>query len=42
MKMHMMSHGKVRSSTTYHILLAEFEEFPIELHALKLNMSFQQ
>ena len=27
-KMHMMSHIKVRSSTTYNILLAEFEELP--------------
>jgi hypothetical protein len=32
----------VRSTTTYHILLAKFEEFPIELYALKLTMGFQQ
>ena len=37
-----MSHVKVRSSTTYPILLAKFEEFPIELYALKLAMGFQQ
>ena len=36
MKMHTMSHVKVRSLTTYHILLADFEKFPIELYALKL------
>ena len=35
-----MSHVKVRSSTTYPILLAKFEEFPIELYALKLAMGF--
>jgi hypothetical protein len=29
MKMHMMSHVKVCSLTTYHILLTEFGEFPI-------------
>ena len=42
MEMHMMSHIKVYSSTTYHILLAEFREPPIELNALKLTMGFQQ
>jgi hypothetical protein len=42
MKMHMMFHVKVRSLTTYHILLAEFGERPIELHALKLTICFQQ
>jgi len=42
MKIHMMSHVKVRSSTTYHILLAEFGELPMELYALKLTMGFQQ
>ena len=41
-KMHMMSHIKVCSSTTYHILLVEFGELPIELHALKPTISFQQ
>ena len=39
--MHMMSHVKVCSSTTYHILLAEFGELPIELYALKLSMDCQ-
>ena len=41
--MHMRSHVKVCSLTTYHILLVEFEEplRPTELHALKLTMSFQ-
>ena len=42
MKMHMMSHVKVWSTTTYHILLAEFRELPIELYTLKLTMGFQQ
>ena len=42
MKMYMMSHIKVRSSTTYHILLVEFREPPIELNTLKLIMGFQQ
>ena len=40
MKMHMISHVKVRSLTTYHILLAEFWELAIELHTLKLTMGF--
>ena len=35
MKMHLMSHFKVSSLTTYHILLANFKELPIELYALK-------
>ena len=34
MTIHMMSHVKVRSSTTYHILLAKFGELSIELYAL--------
>ena len=42
MKIHMMSHVKVCSSTTYHILLAEFGELHVELYALKLTMGFQQ
>ena len=37
-----MSHVKVRSSTTYHILSAKFRELPIELYARKLTMGFQQ
>ena len=40
--MHMMSHVKVSSSTTYHILFVQFEELPIELHAFKPTISFQQ
>jgi hypothetical protein len=40
--MHMMSHVKVCSSTTYHILPAEVGELPIELYTLKLTMGFQQ
>lgn len=36
----LMSHVKVRSLTTYHILLAEFGERPIQLYALKLTMGF--
>ena len=42
MKSHMMSHVKVRSLTTYHILLAEFGELRMELFAPKLTMSFQE
>jgi hypothetical protein len=42
MKMYMMSHIKVCPSTTYHILLVEFREPPIELSTLKLIMGFQQ
>ena len=38
--MHMMSHIKLCSLTTYHIILAEFRELPIELYALKLTMGF--
>ena len=41
-EMYMTSHVKVHSSTTYHILLAEYIEPPIELYALKLTMVFQQ
>ena len=40
--MHMMFHVKECPSTTYHIILAKFEELPIKLHALKLTMGFQQ
>jgi len=42
MKIRMMSHVKVHSSTTYHILLAKFGETPIELQALKLTLGFQK
>ena len=43
MKMHVMSHIKIHSSTTVcQILLAKFGEIPIELYALKLTMGFQQ
>ena len=42
MKIHMMSHFKICSLTTYHIRLAKFEQLPMELYALKLTMSFQQ
>ena len=38
----MMSHVKVHSSITYHVLLAKFGEIPIELHARKLTIGFQQ
>jgi hypothetical protein len=37
MKMHMMSHVKVHSPTTYHILMAKFKELPMDLCALKLT-----
>ena len=39
--MHMMSHVKVHTLTTYHILLVEFGELSIEKYALKLTMGFQ-
>jgi hypothetical protein len=42
MKIYMMSHVKVRSSTTYYILLAIFGELFIELYNFKLTMGFQQ
>ena len=35
--MRMMSHVKVCSSTTYHIILAKFGELPMEIYALKLQ-----
>jgi hypothetical protein len=41
-EMLMLSHVKVHSWTTYHILLAKFRELPMELYALKLTMGFQQ
>ena len=37
-----VSRQSVFSSTTCHILLAEFEELLIELHAFKLTVGFQQ
>ena len=40
--MHMMSYVKVCSSTSYHILLVEVGELPIQLYALKLTLGFQQ
>ena len=39
MKVHMMPHVKVRPLTTYHILLVELEELPMELYALN-SMNF--
>ena len=42
MKMHMMPHVKAHPLRTYQILLAGFGELPIELHALKLTIFFQQ
>ena len=42
MKIHMMSHVKVRSLTNYHILLVKFGEIPIEIYTLKLTTGFQQ
>ena len=41
-KIHMVSRVKVCSSTTYHISLAEFEELPMKLYAIKLTIGFQQ
>ena len=40
--MHVITHIKVCSLTTYHILFAKFREFPIELHTLKITIGFQQ
>ena len=40
--MDMMSHIKVRSTTTYHTVLSEFRELPIEIYALKLTVGFQR
>lgn len=40
--MHVMSHVEVHTSTTYHIILVEFGELPIEVYTLKLTMGFQQ
>jgi glyoxylate carboligase len=42
MKIHNMSYIKVRPSTTYQILLAEFGEVSTKLYALKLTIGFQQ
>ena len=42
MRIHLMSHVKVCSLTTSHILLAEFGQPPIELNALELSMGFQR
>ena len=38
--MHIVPRVNVSFSTTYHILLAEFEELLIELHTLKLTIAF--
>jgi hypothetical protein len=38
--MHMMSHVKVRSLITYHILSTAFGELPMEFYDLKLTMGF--
>jgi hypothetical protein len=40
--MHMISYVKVRSSTTYHTLLAKFGELIIKLYVLKLTMGLKQ
>jgi len=37
-----MSHVKVRSLTTYYILMAKFGELSIELYALELTLGSQQ
>ena len=42
MKIHMMSHVKARSSTTYRVLLAKLGELPIESFTCKVSMGFQQ
>ena len=33
---------KVHSLTSYHILLAEFGDLPMELYTIKLAIGFQQ
>ena len=38
----MMSHIKIHYTITYHILLVEFGELPMELYALELTIGFQQ
>ena len=40
MKTHMMSHVKMRSQTTYHMLLTTFGELTMELDTLKLTLDF--
>ena len=42
MRIHMMTHIKVFTLTSYHILLAKFGEIPMELCTLELIISFQQ
>jgi hypothetical protein len=37
----MMSHIKVHSLTTYHILLAKSGELPMELYVLKIALDYQ-
>ena len=39
MKMHVMSHVKVCSSTSYHIIPTEFRELPIESYTLNLTFN---
>ena len=38
----MVTHIKVHPSTSYHILLVDNEELPVELNALKLTIGFQK
>ena len=38
----MMIHVKASSLTTFYNLLVKFGELPLELHALKLTIGFQQ
>jgi hypothetical protein len=42
MKIHMMSHIKMRSFITYYIMLTEFGEPPMDVYAHKLTTSFQE
>ena len=42
MKIDMMDYIKVHSSTPYQFALAEFGDFSMKLHALKLTKGFEQ
>ena len=42
MKIHMMSHIKVRSLRTYYIMLTKFGELPLDVYAHELTIGFQE
>lgn len=41
MRIHMISHVKLRSSTSYHMFLTHFGQLLMELYALKLPIGLQ-